>query len=526
MAEGKSTRFGKVFKRMTRQAKVTFASLFILFFVGIVSYYFLYGRVDYTPLFSNLSMKESGNIVTKLDELKITDYKMGNNGSSILVSADDIDRVRVELAMSGLIPNEGVGYEIFDEASFAITDEDRAIMYQRALEGELARSIMALEEVTYARVHLALSEETLFSRESTPGNATVIVELNPLHDVYSNQVKGIVALVSSAINNLPPQNVSVIDTNANVLSENLYSDGDSMSVGQSAIETISIKQQFEAQLQNELETLLERTYGVGNIVVDVDARLNLNSEETTIIEYEDTGVLKNQQDYFTRKTDTSNSSDGMSPVDDNIEYYAVDTSDAMNDSSISNFETTRSYEVGETRTYKITAPGEIISLSTAVIFDGSLDAAEAQAIKNIVSASIGLDESRGDFISVEGIPFDRTYEKNLIAEFDLAEQEFIAKEEKSKKFTFYGEIAGGSILLILIIIMVIRLFTLRGNSGDDQRFYEALQPIPVNELIENEGMKIKPFQEEDIEIGIKHYAEENPAKLADLVKTWMLKDEG
>lgn len=524
MSDEKKSRVVRVVSRMTTQAKVTFISLLVLILVGTGSYYLLYGRTEYVPLFTNISTTESGNIVAKLDELNVSDYRLENNGTSILIAEDQADRVRVDLAMNGLTPEVGVGYEIFDEASFAITDEDRAIMYQRALEGELARSIMTMEEVDYARVHLALSEETLFSRDVEPGNATVILDLNPLYDFEPQHVKGVMALVSSAVTNLPPENVSIVDTNANLLSANVYAGGDEMSVGQAALESLAIKQQFESELEQKLQKMLEQTYGTGKIVVNIDARLDLNSKEVTTVEYSDVGVLKSQQDYFERSSTSNTDVSGMSPLDNNVEYYSLETDGAIADNSITNFETLRDYEVGETRTYQIKAPGEVLSLSTAIIYDGVLSETETQSMMNIVGAAVGIDEARGDRMSVEGIPFDRTYEENLIAEFDLAQQEFVEEQETKRRFTLYGGLAGGGILLILFIVLLIRLIGSLRESG--HRYEEIVMPIPVAELADHEPVNIKPFDDSGIEKGIKEYAEENPAKLADLVKTWMLKDEG
>lgn len=524
MPDVKNNRIINVVTRMTKRAKITFISIFIMAFVGCVSYYFFYGKIEYVPLYTNISMKEAGNIVTKLDELKILDYKIENNGTTILVSKDEINRIRIELAVEGLTPNIGVGYEIFDEASFAITDEDRKIMYQRALEGELARSIMSLEEIKYARVHLALSEDSLFSRETASGNATVIIELNPLREFLPSHVKGIVALVSSAIANLPPENISVIDTNANLLSSDLFDVDNALTTGQSAIESIAIKHQFEAELESELQFMLEKTYGKGKVVINVDAKLNLNSEEITIIEYDENGVLKNQQDYIEKISNGDINTNGMSPIDNNIEYYPTSTEDAQKDPAIRNYEINRNYEVGETRTYKIKAPGEVLSLSTAIIFDGRLNEDEIKSIKNVVSAAIGIDETRGDFISVEGIPFDRTVENTMIEEFELAELDYMENLNKSKKYSLYKNIAIILAAIVVSILFVVKLF--QNLKGNDEQFYESLQPIPVNELVGGNLMKIKPFEEQDIEKGIKTYAEENPAKLADLVKAWMLNDEG
>lgn len=510
-----------VWRGINSKRKTGIIVVLLTVLLAFALYYIFLGRITYTQLFSGLEMKESANIVSKLDEMKIENYRLENEGSTILVSNKDVNKIRLELAMSDLLPNVGIGYEIFDEASFAITNEDRKIMYQRALEGELARSIMSLKEVEYARVHLALSERTLFSREVELGNATVIIELNPLVNFSSEHVKGVMVLVSSALKNVPPENVSVVDTKANLLSKNLFIDSDYMNIGQSANESILIKNKFETQIEDELQRMLEIAFGKGKILVNVNAKLNLNSEEITIIEYDKDSVLRSQQDSIIKTIGNGDSTNGMSPIDNNIEYYIENTNEVIADLTVNNYETVRNYEVGETRIYRIKAPGEVVSLSTSVVYDGVLSEMDKTSIKNIVSAAIGIDEDRGDIVNIEGIAFDKTYEENAIIEFNIAQEEYLEQQKKKKKYVLYGSVAGGSIFFVLIIIIIWSSKKARNN------FSETMQPVPISELEgASEEMKIIPFGEKGIEKGIKNYAEENPGKLADLVKTWMLKDEG
>src|SRR5690554_1949807 len=235
--------------KLSRNKKLGIGIILTSIIIASGIYYFTIGRIKYVPIFTNLDMKDSGQIVQKLDEMKVSDYKIEDGGATILVSDKEVDKLRLDLAIDGILPNSGEGFELFDDTGFAITNEDRKILYQRALEGELQRSIMSLQEVDYARVHLALSEETIFTKEVQPAKASIILNIKPLESISQEQVRGIISLVAGAVNNLPEENVKVVDSQANLLSNGVLKQENSFQGSQSANNRIETETQFENNIQ-------------------------------------------------------------------------------------------------------------------------------------------------------------------------------------------------------------------------------------------------------------------------------------
>jgi flagellar M-ring protein FliF len=147
---------------LSKYKKITLIILLFSVLTAVLVYSMRSNKTEYVPLFTKLDLQSSSKIVASLDDRGYTNYKLGENGTAILVPEKDVDRLRLDLAIDGALPDSGAGFELFDEAGYAMTDADRQILYQRALQGELERSIETLAEVSKARVHLALSEESIF----------------------------------------------------------------------------------------------------------------------------------------------------------------------------------------------------------------------------------------------------------------------------------------------------------------------------------------------------------------------------
>lgn len=493
--------------------------------VALTVYYAFFGRTVYVPVFTGLDMNDSAGIVQKLDEMKIDDYRIEDDGATILVPESRVGRLRLDLAMDGLLPNSGKGFEIFDDAGFAVTDEDRKIMYQRALEGELARSVMSLEEVEYARIHLALPEESVFTREAEPGNATVVVKVNPLRELDARRIRAIVSLVSGAVRNVPEANVRVIDTNANLLSEGVYPGEGELPASALASNHLAMEKAFERELETGLQAMLEQTLGAGKVLVKVNADMDFDSEEKTQVAYDDASVVRSRQDRI-EKAGGLSAPTGSSPVDNNV-TYTIETPEAASDDSVNTYETVQNYEIGETRTHTVKAPGEVRRLSTSVVYDGTLSEARRTAIRNIIVAAVGYNEARGDLISVEGLAFDKSYQTELIADMEEQQAAEFAAEQNRRKILLYGGIAGGFLLLILMVATAILLRKGRKKGDFRERLDMNIdQPLPIEDILEDATLRLEPLEDAELEKSIKEYAEEHPEKLAELVKTWILKDEG
>lgn len=519
---------------MPKNRKIGLVSIVAVLVISLLVYYFIFGRTTFTSLYSNLTIDESGKIVQNLDEKGLKegkDYKLENDGTNVLVDQNQIDRLRIDLAIDGVLPTNGTGYEIFDNTSFAMTDEDRQIMYQRAVQGELQRSIMSLEEVEFARVLLSMPQKTVFSKETQKGSASIVLKLKPFKTLTKEQVKGIVSMVSGAVKDIPEENVSIVDTNANLLSQGIGTENDFDSVNV-ASDRLKLKKNFEDELATNLQTMLEKAMGTGKVLVKVYADLNFDAQESTVVTYNNNPKIRNYTEKIQKASGANQGSGGASPLDNNISYPVTSTSPGVSSNGVDTFETTVNNELDQSTVHTVNAPGAVKKLSTSVIVDGDLSPTEKDAITGIVAASIGFNAQRGDLINVSSITFDKTESNKLMEQLAQEEKQY-KRDMLIKNILKYGGIAAG-VLTIFIVILLIRR---RTHANEELEYDESgamamihkkgeQQPMPVEEMIEDATIKLNPNKQDPTEKEIKEFATDAPDKVAEIVKTWILKDEG
>ena len=371
--------------------------------VAGAGYYGIMGSgQNYVPLYSNLDYETAGEIKSSLEESGVTNYKIGDNGTSILVLQEDVDRLRMDLAVNGVAPSNGTGYELFDSSSMGMTEQERSIMYQRALEGELRRSIMSLDAVSDARVHLNLVEESVFVRDEKSSTASVVLTLKGSQTLNEAQISGIMALVSGAVNNLSQENIDIIDSNGNLLSTGY---GDS-SYGTSG-DRISQEVEYEKHLEDKLKAQLGKVFGYDKMAISVRVTLNQTSEEERKEEYQE-GPLLSQQTQFDRiEGSDAVTEETDSPLDNNMQNVIdPEVNEALEDEGMLSFNQTNNYQPGVTETHTVKPPGEIETISVSVIYSGELTEAMTTQLERQVASVVGLNEERGDVVTVAGIPFE------------------------------------------------------------------------------------------------------------------------
>ncbi len=514
-------RLHTTWSNMTSGKRLALISVGVAFIVSLAMYYFVFGKVTVVPLFTDLSIADSAKVVQKLDEMGVTDYKIELGGTTISVPEERVDRLRIDLANNEALPSNGKGFELFDSTSFTLTNEEREIMYQRAVQGELQRAIMSLEEVNFATVILSMPVESLFASEEKSGSASVLLRLNAFKKMNPQQVRGIIALVSGAVKGIPPENVQVIDTELNYLSLGLDESND-LSSAQETGNRLSLKQNFENKLAKDIQEMLETALGSGKVVVKINADMNFDTEEKTIISYGDQLALRSIEESI--HIESGQEQDlSLSPIDNNIQYYGENTEQIAQSPGLNDYQNIRNYEIDETQVHTIKAPGEIVRLTTSVIYDGDLSAERKEAIENIVIGAVGLDTLRGDIINVEGLVFDRTSEVELKKEMDAAEAAYLAEMKKQAIFKYVGMGVGSLFFLIFLIIVLLRI---RRFSKENDESMRDVHPMPIEEMIQDVSSKLTYNEVQGSEIEVKEYANESPDKVADIVKTWILKDEG
>jgi flagellar M-ring protein FliF len=490
-----------------------------------------FNRVKYAVLFSNLDTSDSASIINALKTDKVS-YKV--QGTSILVPENQVDELRISVLSNGNVSSEK-GWSLFDQNQFGVTDTEEKVMYQRALQDELAKTIESFDEVDKARVHLVLPDDTVFAKDnSDKASASVTLKLKGTSTLDEGQVKAIIALVSGSVKNLPKENVQVIDSNMNLLSDNVYDGTDNNGLTSASKQQI-LKNQFESGLQNDVKKMLEAVFGSGKVSVKVNADLDFDSQQITTIKYDKDKVIRSQSISKESSNDSSGSSTSASPVDNNMSNTTSSGSSPA--SNTSKDDETTNYEIGQTEDKTVKAPGEVKRMTVSVIIDGNLDDTEKTQIQNIVSAATGYDATRGDQINIEALPFNTDIQNQ--AQKDL--QELNADKSNQAKYKLYA-IIGGSLLGLLLLFFIIRAIKRKKKKATGEIIEEQMtKPKPgINvvvgdkaaaaNVVQSEPVSYQPVldendEKENVDTEIRDYANRKPDQVVEIIKTWLSDDE-
>jgi flagellar M-ring protein FliF len=363
-------------------------------------------------LYSNLDIKEAGSITQALDQANIK-YEVKGDGSTIMVPRDQVASTRLMLSSKGLPTAASVGYEIFDNASaMGQTDFVQQLNRQRALEGELGRTIMSLDGITSARVHLVLPKRQLFEEEAEQPSASVSIGVGG-REPSPDQVRAMQNLVSGAVPNLKPDRVTVIDQHAKTLSG-----GDT---GMAA-EADGRKSEVEQRIAKQVKTMVEGIVGAGKARVNVSADVDLAHVTEQKKTFDPDGqVVRSESTTDENSKEGSGASDGQTSAVANIPGNAkIGGNTESSGSNSGRQESTTNYEITETTRTSVQEPGQVKKISVAVAVDGVTgpadkkgkpgaytprSAAEMANIEQLVRAAVGYDKDRGDQVSVINVRF-------------------------------------------------------------------------------------------------------------------------
>lgn len=436
-------RFWGTLNNTQRFVTAAFLSLSIVL-LGIVSV--IASKPKMEVLFSGLQASDSGAIVSKLQENKVP-YQV--EGSAIKVPSKYVGEMRMQLASQGLPQGGTVGFELFDKSSFGMTEFNQKVTYQRALQGELERTVGELDGVEQSRVHISMPEPSVFKDKAKEPTASVVVKLRPGTQLGADQVGGIVHLVAAAVEGLKPGQVSIIDTTGNMLSE--PSDDTTGLDPRLSASKMKLKHEVERQMEKDIGSMLDRVLGANKAVVRVNAKMNFDRRETSSETFSpagpNTGVIVNEQ-----KTEETYGN-GAGTAGGNVGVGAAlrgvtPTASTSGKGNYLRSEITNKYEVSKTTEHIVKAPGEIEQLSVAVMVDGTVDGAKIATVKNAVSAAcgIGIDPARKDQIIVESIKFDDTAVKSESKEMDALAAKAM--------YLQVGKTVGAVVLLLLFLFFL------------------------------------------------------------------------
>ncbi|MEW6642459.1 MAG: flagellar basal-body MS-ring/collar protein FliF [Pseudomonadota bacterium] len=363
-----------------------------------------------TTLFTDLSYEDSSGIIKELERQAIP-YEMRNDGAVLMVPKDKVTRLRMKLAESGLPKGGGVGYEIFDKSdALGTTSFVQNINHLRALEGELARTIRAIDRVQFARVHLVLPERPLFSRETPEPSASIVVRVRGM--LEPQQVRAIRHVVASAVNGLKPQRVSIVDETGRLLADGASGDAVEGATGDER------RIAFEKRMRDQIENIVSSVVGSGRTRVQLSADFDYNKVTQTSDKFDPEGrVLRSSQ---TREESSlsGDQRDGQVTVNNELPGQQRNDNGAQTRDQSKKSEEINNYEISRTTKTEVTEAGRVNRISAAVLVDGTYakndkgetvyqprSKEELDRIAMLVRSAIGFDQKRGDQVEVVNLKF-------------------------------------------------------------------------------------------------------------------------
>ncbi|MDH1334215.1 flagellar basal-body MS-ring/collar protein FliF [Comamonas thiooxydans] len=534
---------------LDRGQRLRWGALAALVAVGLVAAAVFYRQPDYKLLFSNVSDKDGGAIVAQLTQMNVP-YKYSEGGGAILIPADRVHDVRLKLATQGLPKGSVTGFELMENSKFGITQFQERLNFQRGLEGELTRSILALNAVQSARVHLALPNQNGFFREQQKPSASVLLSLHPGRMLDRAQIAGIVHLVASSVPEMEPAAVSVVDDTGKLLSQS--PDGNASGVD---MQQFLYTQQVEQQYVRRILDILEPVVGKNNVKAQVSAELDFSQTESTSEQHRpnqsaDGGAVRSQQVMETNGEKTATPPTGVpgatsnqppqnSTAPINGANPALQAAGAGQGNGQGNKrESITNYEVDKTVRVTRGSTGTVKRLTAAVVVNAPLAAAagtdaataataaavssglrpltaqQQEQLLTLVRETVGYSADRGDSVNLVSAPFMDS--GAAPAELPMWKDPEIQAMAKSLGVPIALALFGALVLLGLVRPLLKGRHTGPGgqlNAIEAEALDRPALPAPAKEL--------SPTKEQERLDQARHLAKQNPIAVANIVKTWI-----
>jgi len=447
-------------------------------------------------LFNKVPVEEMAQITEELDKGGMK-YELRADGTAIYVTATDLYTARMALAREGLPARKGVGYELFDKVDLGATDFEQKIKIQRAIQGELTRTVESLKEIEAARIHVVMPKESIFLEEKSQAKASITLKVRAGEKLSKDQIRGIAYLVSNSIDGLDPDNVTIVDGTGRLLS-NPYKDDETALASSRNIE---LQANVESMLQKKVEALLGGILGEGKASVTISADLNFDQVQQNLEKFDpESKVVRSEE---RDETGVKNAPDG----------------DRTNERSLTN------YEINKTVESIIKEVGNILRLTISVAVNGKYvtddkgkrtyqerTPEEIANIDAIVKNAVGYDLVRGDRISVVSMQFDETT--------DLTLEEENQKMEKSNTVEKWVQ------YLILAIIFIILLLMVKALA---KSMVEAMNPplpeVEIPNIVEEEEEIIQLpdniARSNELLERVEIMTENDPNNVARIITDWL-----
>ena len=546
---------------------------------GVVGFSHWQRESGMRPLYTSLSPEDASAMVQKLRESGV-DYKISENGTSVLVPEDKAPELRLEMAGLGLPKTGRIGFEIFDKTNFGITDFAEHVNYRRAVEGELERSIMAIAEVQQARVHVTLPKDSVFTDSREPAKASVLVGLRPATHLSPQNVFAITNLVSSAVEGLSPESIAVVDMHGNLLSRP-HRDG--LADGAQASEaSLDYRQAIEHDLAVKISNTLEPLLGADKFRTGVSAEVDMTSGEQSEETFDPSKSVmvssqKTEDSTSNNRTATSTppgiaanlpqqtaapaSTQPAQPAQTaSVQNPAQPAAQQAAQRPVGNTSTTAkrteniTYQSSRVTKHIKLPQGTVKRLSIAVLVDqGSKwegegkqlhlvvtppDPEKLKAIQSLVATLVGLDMQRGDQLTVEALPFDNTLAADLTSTRapDVSKKPdltFSLETLKQKPALLWGSVGG-----VVVVVALAGFAMTRGSKRRATLETREALPIPVTAdsvaisaaaaapmAMPGSLPALMPSRTETLITQLQESGKNNPEAWAGVLRGWLSEEE-
>lgn len=496
-----------------------------LLVAGALIYLILWaGSPQYVPIFTKLSDSDAGAITTKLKDLK-ADYKLADNGATILVPQQTAADIRLQLASAGLPQESKFSFDSLDTMRLGETDADRKLRYVLGLQNELENTLKTLSGVEDARVHIVMPEPSLFIESQKSATAAVTLKLAPNTQLVEDQVRAIANLLSGSVEGLLPENVTIVDTGGNVLSDLLRKSDDPEKL---TVTQYQLKQTYEEDTRKSLQSMLDRVLGSGKAVVRVNAVLDFDQKKITKQTNGPGAVVSDQStnESTTNGTAAAGGTPGL-PTNGAPTYPT-----AANQNSTSNKVTsTKNYQVDTTQEEQVVSPGSVKRLSVSVMADAdTVTQDQLDQIKTIMGSAAGVDAARGDDIQVAAIPFNKTDLQNDVSAMENA--------KKRQMLIIFGAIGAVALVGLIIFLVYMRrrakkakaeMLELEGAVSEADAELLLAQQLAEEEakqkIAQKNAKSADELEKQKVKEAVELYARNNSDEAARLMKTWLAEDK-
>jgi flagellar M-ring protein FliF len=382
-------------------------TLVISFLLIAITGYFLWSYAtapSYTAIQTNLNPADTNRVTQALASAGVT-YKVVNGGTEVDVLSSQQSKAQVALASKGVGPGNHASLGDMSSLGLGATDFQQQVAYQRGLEGDIATQIEGIDGVTSAQVQLVLPQDTLFQDQASASRASVLITDNGA--LAASTVAGIAHMVSSSVQGLDPQNVTVTDN----LGQLLWPDAAAGGAGITGASKIAQEQSYDAQMAADINMMLAQTLGPGKAEARVNAQLNLNQVTNDSVTYDGKSVPLTVQKDDEKLNGSGAGGNGVAGTGGNIPpvYQAGNGGNAAGaGSNYTHQSGTTNYGANKVISHEVVAPGAVEQQSVALLFDKSVPPTAITAIKNTVAGMVGLQPSRGDAITTASVPFTKT----------------------------------------------------------------------------------------------------------------------